>query len=77
MQGLAVTVVAALSVFSLLTGIGSWLIDSPPPAWFPWRILWIGLLLLIGIVLSQFWISRLVQGAKSRQRRGVASSDRA
>jgi solute:Na+ symporter, SSS family len=65
-RGLAVTAAAALSVFSLLTGVGSWLIDSPPPTWFAWRNLWIGFLLCLGVGLSPLWISRLIKGAGDR-----------
>ena len=58
-QGLAITVAGAASVFSLLTGLGSWLIDSPPPAWFPWNEAWIGGLLMAGVLLCPVWISYL------------------
>jgi solute:Na+ symporter, SSS family len=63
-RGVTLTGVAALSVLSVLTGMGSWLIESPPPTWFPWRSLWIGLLLLLGLGVSPLWISALVKQAK-------------
>jgi Na+/proline symporter len=58
-QGLAITVAGTASVFSLLTGFGSWLIDSPPPAWFPWKEAWIGGLLMAGVLLCPVWVSYL------------------
>ncbi len=63
-RGVGVTALAALSVFCLLTGIGSWLIGSPAPAWFPWRTLWIGCLLVVGMVLSPLWIAPLAKAAR-------------
>jgi hypothetical protein len=59
-RGLATTAAGAASVFSLLTGLGSWLIDSPPPAWFPWKGAWIGGLLMTGVLLCPVWASYLV-----------------
>lgn len=47
----------ALSIFCLLTGIGSWLVGSPAPEWMPWREAWIVGLLLVGILLIPIWIS--------------------
>ncbi len=44
-----------LSVFCLLVGIGSWLIGSPAPFWFPWQSSWIGLLLISGLGLIPLW----------------------
>jgi Na+/proline symporter len=46
----------ALSIFCLLTGIGTWLVGSPAPAWMPWREVWIAGLLLGGIILIPIWI---------------------
>ncbi|MEE8125479.1 MAG: sodium:solute symporter family protein [Nitrospirales bacterium] len=46
----------AVSLFCLLTGIGSWLVGSPAPAWVPWREVWIGGLLFLGIILCPLWI---------------------
>jgi hypothetical protein len=46
----------ALSIFCLLTGIGTWLVGSPAPAWMPWREVWIGGLLVGGIALIPVWI---------------------
>jgi hypothetical protein len=54
-RGLAATALASLSVFSLLTGIGTWLIGSPAPAWFPARGCWIGSLVAIGLALVPVW----------------------
>ena len=54
-RGLAATVLAALSVFSLLTGLGSWLVGSPEPGWFASRPLWIALLLAGGLGLVPIW----------------------
>ena len=47
----------AFSIFCLLTGIGSWMVGSPAPRWMPWRELWIGGLLLVGISLCPIWIT--------------------
>jgi solute:Na+ symporter, SSS family len=60
-RGATLTGVAAVSFFSVLTGVGSWLIESPPPTWFPWRGAWIGLLLLLGVGLSPLWINHLIK----------------
>ena len=46
---------AALSVFLLLTGLGSWLFSSPAPTWFPWRSVWLLLLLVSSIGLTPLW----------------------
>lgn len=62
-RGLARTAGAALSVFCLLTAMGSWLVGSPPPFWFPWRAAWIGGLLIIGILLCPIWVPYLTHRA--------------
>jgi hypothetical protein len=46
---------AALSVFLLLTGVGSWLFSSPAPTWFPWRSVWLVLLLVTSVGLVPLW----------------------
>lgn len=46
---------AALSVFLLLTGLGSWLFSSPAPSWFPWRSVWLLLLLVLSVGLVPLW----------------------
>jgi len=50
-RGLRATAGVSLCVFCLLVGIGSWLIGSPPPTWFPWRGPWIMVLLALAAVL--------------------------
>lgn len=47
---------AALSIFCLLVGIGTWLVGSPAPAWILWREAWIGGLLVVGMALCPIWI---------------------
>ncbi len=54
-HGLAAAALAALSLFCLLTAIGSWLVASPAPVWFPWRGPWIVSLLLIGMGIIPLW----------------------
>lgn len=69
-SGVTATVMAGLSVFSLLVGIGSWLVGSPPPIWFPWRGLWIAGLLIIGTLLCPVWASYLIHSIKSPSSQG-------
>ncbi len=46
----------ALCVFSLLTGLGSWLCDSPAPTWWPYaRGMWITSQLVVGAALIPAW----------------------
>ena len=49
-------VVTALCLFSLLTGLGSWLCRSPAPTWWPfaWWV-WIGAQLVVGLALVPLW----------------------
>jgi Na+/proline symporter len=54
-RGLAATGLAALSVFSLLTGLGSWIAGSPPPLWVTSRGWWIALLIALGLALAPLW----------------------
>jgi solute:Na+ symporter, SSS family len=55
-RGIAATLLAAFSIFCLLTGFGSWLVGSPAPLFFPWRTAWITLLILVGGGLIPVWI---------------------
>jgi hypothetical protein len=54
-SGLFNTGASSLAVFCLLVGIGSWLVDSPAPTWFPWRGPWIAGLLLVSTALG-IWV---------------------
>lgn len=54
-RGLAATALAGLSIFSVLTCIGSLLIDSPAPTWFPIRALWLVLVGAVGVGLIPVW----------------------
>ncbi len=60
-RGLLQTAGATLSVFCILVGLGSWLVGSPSPAWFPWREGWISILLAAGVALAPLWVSYLVR----------------
>ena len=46
----------AFSIFCLLTGIGSWMVGSPAPAFLPWRPVWIALNLLVGAGTVPLWL---------------------
>lgn len=52
---LLAVVSAALSVFLLLTGLGSWLFSSPAPRWFPWRSVWLVVLPILSLGLVPVW----------------------
>ncbi len=56
-RGFAGMVAAAGCVFFYLTGLGSWLVDSPAPSWWPlsWG-LWIGSQLVAGTALVPVWL---------------------
>ena len=54
-RGLSAMMLCALSLFFLLTGLGSWMIGSPAPTFFPWHAPWIALLLLAGGGLIPVW----------------------
>ncbi len=54
-RGLSATLLSALSIFCLLTGLGSWMSGSPAPTWFPWRVPWMAGLLIVGIGLIPVW----------------------
>ena len=56
-RGLGAVAAAALCVFCLLTGLGSWLAGSPAPAWLPSRPAWIALLIALGALLVPVWIA--------------------
>lgn len=50
-QGLAATFTSAAAIFCLLTAVGSTLVDSPPPTWFPSALGFRALCLVVGLVL--------------------------
>jgi hypothetical protein len=54
-RSVAAMLLCATTVFCLLIGLGSWLVDSPAPTWFPWRGLWIALTLIVGITVIPLW----------------------
>lgn len=45
----------SVTVFSLLVGIGTWLVGSPSPTWMPARGVWVGGLLFLGLALCPVW----------------------
>jgi Na+/proline symporter len=56
-RGLAATAAAALCVFCLLAGFGSWIAGSPAPPWLPSRPAWIAFLLALGVLLVPLWVA--------------------
>ena len=53
--GLVTVAVAALSIFSVLTAVGSLITQSAPPTWFPWRGPWLVTVALVGLGLVPVW----------------------
>lgn len=59
-SGLGATFLAAISVFSLLVGLGTWVCGSPIPGWIPLvgmagRASWIGGLIILSAALTPIW----------------------
>jgi hypothetical protein len=50
-EGLWLAAAAALAVFCLLVAACTWLFESPPPAWCPWRGPWIAACLALAAAL--------------------------
>ena len=55
-RGVAAVLLAAVSVFCLLIGLGTWLLQATPPAWLSERTTWIALNLALGAALVPFWL---------------------
>ena len=45
----------ALSIFCVLTGVGTWLLAGTPPTWFPWRGPWVAVNLVLGCAAIRIW----------------------
>jgi hypothetical protein len=54
-RGLGAVAVCGLSLFSLLTGFGSWMSDSPPPTWFPNQTAWEIVVIAVGLLTVPVW----------------------
>ena len=48
---------AAVSLFCLLVGTGTWLTGAPAPSWFVSRPLWIATNLILGLATIPSWMS--------------------
>ena len=60
--GLARTVAAGLSLFCMLVGVGTLLVDGTPPAWLPWPRLWAPTLIATSLALAPAFIGPLRDG---------------
>lgn len=49
LRGTAATATSVVSVFSLLTGIGTWLVQGPPPRYLPSRTAFVALMLVVSL----------------------------
>jgi hypothetical protein len=54
-RGAAATGLAAFSLFAALTGFGTAMVGGTPPAWLPWRGVWVALLLVVAAGLVPVW----------------------
>jgi SSS family solute:Na+ symporter len=55
-RGLAATALASVTVFGLLVGLATWLVDAPPPSWLPHREAWTALTLGAAILATPLWL---------------------
>jgi len=54
-RALGAMVLCSVTVFCLLVGIGTWLVDSPYPTWVPSRGIWVACLLVVGVAVGPVW----------------------
>ncbi len=54
-SSLLTTLITAFSLYCILIGLGSFLVQSPSPTWVPWPTSWIPCLLLTGFGLVPVW----------------------
>jgi len=59
-DGLVATLACSLSVFGLLVGVGSWMLEATPPTWFPHRGGWIAVNLVLALAVTPLWLRRPV-----------------
>lgn len=59
----------SMTCFCLLIGVGSWMVGSLGPTWFPWRAPWIALVLLLGVAIVPAWwrLGGMSDGAVQRR----------
>ncbi len=55
-RDLAATLLASLTVFGLLVGIGTWMLGATPPSWLPQRDAWAALNLAVGLIALPLWV---------------------
>jgi len=55
-RGGALTFGAVVAVFSALVALGTLILKSPAPSWFPWRTPWV--ILLLGLSGAAAWFVR-------------------
>jgi Na+/proline symporter len=68
-RGALATAGVSLAIFCLLVGVGSWLVGSPAPTWFPWRGPWIAGLLIAAVWLlvalrAEIWAKPLAERSR-------------
>ncbi|HSH08100.1 MAG TPA: hypothetical protein VLA41_10595 [Burkholderiales bacterium] len=57
-RGVAATLLCAVSVFGLLLGLGSWMLEATPPTWFAHRGGWIAANLVLAVAVMPLWLRR-------------------
>jgi solute:Na+ symporter, SSS family len=55
-RGVTAMALSAVTVFCLLIGIGTWLLEATPPAWLPGRGVWVALNLALGLAVIPLWL---------------------
>ena len=65
-KALAAVALSSVSIFCLLTAVGSVVAGSPAPTWFPLRNLWLASLFVIGAGLIPWWWRLAGLSAKGR-----------
>ena len=55
----------AFSIFCVLTGVGSWMVWSPAPTWFPYEVPWIAINLAAGFGTAPLWYRYATKGRLS------------